>query len=158
MWPSKVKSIGNLLDMWDGMANDTKDFIRETETGFYNAVEAFRPPERINGFANDDTSNDLDDYSISRDPTPYKCFNKKARKDSETLGDEEVSYNGDTFDNLEHAITRLTNVNVMRECMKVRARKSVKVMWRTKGKAKYRIGIHTKRDVIVSTLSMMERG
>lgn len=34
---------GNLLDKWDQMANDTQELIRETETGFYNAVEALRP-------------------------------------------------------------------------------------------------------------------
>jgi ABC-type transporter Mla subunit MlaD len=34
--------LGNLLDHWDGMANDTKDLLKETETGFFNAVESLR--------------------------------------------------------------------------------------------------------------------
>lgn len=52
-----------------------------------------------------------------------------------------MGYNGDTFDNLEHILER------------VRAkRRTVKVMWRTKEKVLYRIGIHTKRDVLVRTL------
>jgi hypothetical protein len=38
-----VAHFGNLLDQWDGMANDLKDEIRELEPAFYRAVEAFRP-------------------------------------------------------------------------------------------------------------------
>ena len=37
-----VKVTGNLIDHWDMMANDTKGYLREVETGFCNAMDEFR--------------------------------------------------------------------------------------------------------------------
>ena len=38
----KLQLLGNLLDRWDLMANDTKDMLKELEPGFYAAMEQFR--------------------------------------------------------------------------------------------------------------------
>ena len=38
----KLQMLGNLLDHWDLMANDTKDTLKELEPGFYSAMEALR--------------------------------------------------------------------------------------------------------------------
>lgn len=40
--PAMTVEVGNVLDHWDGMANDTKDLLHETETGFFNAIEKLR--------------------------------------------------------------------------------------------------------------------
>jgi len=38
----EAKIRGNLIDYWDNIANDTKDLLYETETGFFNAIESVR--------------------------------------------------------------------------------------------------------------------
>lgn len=40
--PEPRNLLANILDHWDRIAGDTKQDIKDLETGFYNAVESLR--------------------------------------------------------------------------------------------------------------------
>lgn len=55
--------VGNILDHWDGMANDTKDNLMELETGFCQAIERLRSAP-IEGVA-EERGNERRDHRIN---------------------------------------------------------------------------------------------